>query len=222
MNVKLVRNLGLIALFSQCFSQFASAQVALSGTPAPWPYEYLRGDVVVPCLGDEASSCIWHRLVVDNPSKDTLECRGRVSYDGVNRANAASAERPMVLLPNSRIAVLADSTAPEVLVTSQSVECVVRRPPDESKLTPKCKPTILRMPSEAEYPGTSMHNSEEGPVLLEFSLSNKEGAPTDIVVVGSSLWPKLDESGVKYVSQFLGYTDCKHGRFRVPVSFRLR
>ena len=200
----------------------AVAQTPSADSSSQTPYEYLRGDVVVPCTDDATANCIWHRLIVDNQSNDTLECRGRVTYDAPNRDNATKSERPMVLLPRSRRAVLAEMTVPTVKVTEHSLECVVRKPPDASKLTPKCKPTIVVMPSEAEYPPESMQASEEGPVLLEFSQSNKQGSPTDVKVVGSSLWPKLDESGVKYVSKFVGYTDCKTGRFRVPVSFRLK
>jgi TonB family protein len=218
MNFRLATTIGVCVLSWNA----VHAQDAGTGAASQWPYEYVRGEVIVPCPDDETVNCIWHRLIVDNQSSDTLECRGQVTYDGVNRALAAKAERPMVLLPHTRRAVFADTTVPEVKVAAHNLECTVRHPPDSSKLTPNCKPTILRMPSEATYPASSMQAAEEGPVLLEFSLSNKEGAPTDIQVVGSSLWPKLDESGMKYVSQFVGVTDCKHGRFRVPVSFQIK
>ena len=197
-------------------SSFALAQAL------PQPYEYLRGEYVVPCPDDEKESCVWHRLVVDNQTANTLECRGRIAYDGVNREQLGKVEHPMVIESNSRQAVLADTTKPEVKSVSQSVECTVRPPLDDSKLTLSCKPILIKKPSGIDYPPASRRANEEGPVMLEFSLSNKEGAPTDIVVVGSSLWPKLDESAKKYVAQHTGITDCKKGRFRMPLTFRLR
>jgi TonB family protein len=193
---------------------------ALAQTPQP--YEYMRGEYEVPCPDDETQTCIWHRLIVDNQTANTLECRGRIAYDGINRDKAAAIERPMVIEPNTRRTVLGDTTAPNVKATSHSVNCVARRPLDNSKLTPECKPAFTSKPTAIDYPNESRTAGEEGQVVLEFSLSNKEGPATDIKVVGSSLWPKLDESAKKYVAQYIGTTDCKKGRFRVPVNFRLQ
>lgn len=215
-------NLNVIAAAVLCAVSMSAIAQEKALPNSPYPYEYMRGEVVVPCPDNEKESCIWHRLVLENSSKDTLECKGTMEYDGANRDHVSITQRPMVLLPKARKAVVADTTPPDVKVIKHNLDCKVRQPPDDSKLTPKCKPTILYMPSEAMYPATSMRAGEEGPVLLEFSFTNKEGPATDIKVVGSSLWPKLDESGIAYVSQFKGYTDCKTGRFRVPVSFRLQ
>jgi TonB family protein len=187
------------------------------------PYEYMRGEYVVPCPDDENENCIWQRLVVDNQSANTLECRGRIAYDSVNRDQLAAKEHRMAIEPNTRKAVLSDTTKPDVKSTSHGVDCIVRKPYDDSKLTPNCKPTLTKKPTGGiDYPPESRSAGEEGPVLLEFSLSDKEGPPTDIAVIGSSLWPKLDESAKKYVAQYAGVTDCKNGRFRMPLTFRLR
>jgi TonB family protein len=187
------------------------------------PYEYLRGEYAVPCGDDPDESCIWHRLIVDNQSANTLECRSRIAYDGVNRDQIATREHRMVVEPNTRKAVLGDETKPEVKASSHSVTCVVRKPYDDSKLTPNCKPTLTKKPTGGiDYPPDSRHAGEEGPVLLEFSLSDREGTPTDIVVVGSSLWPKLDASAIKYMGQYAGVAACQKGRFRMPLTFRLR
>jgi len=190
-------------------------------TPEEWAHEYMRGDVV-PCYDNEKENCIWQRLIVDNQSADTLECSGRLVYDGVNREQLAAAERRMVIMPHARKAVVSDSTKPEVAAASHSVRCSIRKPLDNSKLTPQCEPTVLNGPSSLNYPPESRKAGEEGTVLVEFSLTSELGHPTDIVAVGSSLWPKLDESGVNYVSQFNGATGCKHGRFRIPVTFQLK
>lgn len=187
------------------------------------PYEYMRGEYVVPCPDDAEASCIYHRLIVDNQSANTLECRASIAYSGANRDQLASKDHKMVVEPNTRRAVLADNTVPDVNATSHRVECKERKPPDDSKLTPNCKPTLIKKPTGSiDYPPESRRAGQEGPVLLEFTLTNKEGPPKDIVVVGSSLWPKLDESAVKYVAQYTGVTDCKQGRFRMPLTFRLR
>jgi TonB family protein len=128
----------------------------------------------------------------------------------------------MVIEPKTRRAVLSDNASPNVKAISHSVDCVVRPPLDDSKLTPNCKPTFTTKPTGIDYPKASRTAGEEGQVILDFSLNDKPAAPTDIKVVGSSLWPKLDESAKKYVAQYVGSTDCKKGRFRVPVNFRLQ
>src|SRR5882724_9249328 len=197
------------------------APAAKPEAPA-WPYEYMRGEVEVPCLDDAKESCVWHRLIVDNQSENTLECTGRLAYDGVNREQHATMEHRMVVMPHARKAIVADITNADVKAGSHGVDCVARKPPDNSKLTPNCKPTVLNGPGSLDYPRESRQAGEDGTVLVEFSLTNELAHPTDIVVVGSSLWPRLDESGIKYVAQFNGATDCKHGRFRIPVTFQLR
>jgi TonB family protein len=204
---------GSIALL--CGWQVGFAQTAQ-------PYEYVRGEYVVPCPDDDKAECRWHRLVVDNRTADTLECKSRISYSGINRNQAATFDHQMVVVPNARRAVLADTTNPDVTAQSHSVECRARPRTDDSKLTPQCKATLTKKPSGGiDYPPDSRKAGQEGPVMLEFSLSDKEGPPTDILIVGSSLWPKLDESAKKYVGQYTGKTDCKQGRFRMPLIFRL-
>lgn len=189
----------------------------------PWPHDYMRGEYEVPCPDSQSETCIYHRLIVENASDDTLECRSRITYDGVNRDGRRGKEHKSVVEPNARKAVLADNTTPDVKVESYGVECAVRKPTDDSKLTPNCKPTLTQKPTGSiDYPPESRLAGEEGPVLLEFTLTDEEGPPRDIVVVGSSLWPKLDESAVKYVAQYRGVTDCKQGRFRLPLTFRLQ
>jgi TonB family protein len=189
----------------------------------PWPHDYMRGEYEVSCPDSDAAACIYHRLIVENASDDTLECRSNVTYDGVNRDGQSTRDHKMVVEPNTRKAVLADNTTPDVKVVSYGVECAVRPPTDDSKLTLDCKPTLTQKPTGSiDYPMELRRAGQEGPVLLEFTLTDREGPPRDIVVVGSSLWPKLDESAVKYVAQYRGLTDCKQGRFRLPLTFRLQ
>jgi TonB family protein len=197
------------------------ASAALS--QEPWPYEYMRGEYVVPCPEKAEDSCVYHRLVVDNQSDDVLECRGQIAYSAVNRDGQTSKSHPSVVDAKSRKAVLSDVAAPDVNASSHGMNCKVRPRPDDSKLTPQCKPIITAKPTGSiDYSIESRNAGREGPVLLEFSFSDKDGAPTNIVVVGSSLWPELDASAVKYVGQYRGYTDCKQGRFRMPLTFKLR
>jgi hypothetical protein len=61
---------------------------------SPQPYEYMRGEYEVPCSDDESQNCLWHRLIVDNQTANTLECRGRIAYDGVDRDQVAKLEPP--------------------------------------------------------------------------------------------------------------------------------
>jgi len=219
-----VRRLTLALLAFATVTVFGAPEGAKKSSTAPksWEHEYLRGPVAVPCLDNEQESCIWHRLIVDNQSDNALECSGQLTYEGTNRSQAASIDHKMVVVAHARRVVLGDMTNPDVNVKAHDVLCAIRKTPDTSKLTPKCEPTVLNAPAELDYPIESRKLSEEGPVLLDFSLTEKEDHPTDIEVVGSSLFPRLDEAGIKYVSKFVGATDCKHGRFRIPVTFQLK
>jgi len=87
----------------------------------------------------------------------------------------------MVIMPHARKAVVSDSTKPEVAAASHSVRCSIRKPLDNSKLTPQCEPTVLNGPSSLNYPPESRKAGEEGTVLVEFSLTSELGHPTDIV-----------------------------------------
>ena len=185
-------------------------------------YEYMRGEHIVPCPDDENETCVYHRLIVENTSSNTLECYGQISFDGLDRDKVSSRKHHMVIEPNSRKAVVTDSAQVSVRATTHNVDCKIRKPLDDSKLTPKCKPTLSSKPTNIDYSSESRQAGQEGPVLLEFTLSDKEGAPTEITVVGSSLWPVLDDAAKKYVAQSSGSTDCKKGRFRMPLTFRLQ
>jgi TonB-like protein len=186
------------------------------------PHEYMRGEVTVPCPDDEKENCVYHRLIVDNQSSDWLECFGRMTYDGVNREKLSTAERKFVVVPHGRKVVVGDATTPDVNVTAHTMQCSARKPLDASKLTPQCTRVFSHSPKEIDYPPASRRASEEGPVLLDFSLTDHDDHPTDIVVVGSSLSQRLDEAAIAFVAKYIGSTDCKQGRFRTQVTFQLK
>jgi hypothetical protein len=212
----LARILSLTAIFLLQLGANAHAQNAKQ------PYEYLRGEHIVPCPDDENENCVYHRLIVENQSDKTLECHGQISFDGLDRDKVSSRKHHMVIEPNARKAVVTDVAQVAVRATTHNVDCKARPPLDDSKLTPKCKPTLTSKPTSIDYSSASREAGQEGPVLLEFTLSDKEAAPTEIVVVSSSMWPTLDDAAKKYVAQSSGYTDCKKGRFRMPLTFRLQ
>ncbi|HTE43427.1 MAG TPA: hypothetical protein VK629_21585, partial [Steroidobacteraceae bacterium] len=166
--MKQVRLWAMIAMLCACHGLAAQS---------PHPYEYMRGEYVVPCPDDDKVECIWHRLVVDNKSNDTLECGSRIAYNGINRDQIATLEHKMVVLPSSRRAVLADTTKTDVTAASHSVQCKARRSLDDSMLTPQCKATLKQPTGGIDYPADSRKAGQEGPVMLDFSLTDHEAAP---------------------------------------------
>src|SRR5262249_1008035 len=135
--------------------QIYAADTPPNPAPTEQPYEYMRGEVQVPCMDNEKENCIWHRLIVDNQSANTLICSGRMNYSGVDRDQKPSFEGKMVILPRVRRVVISDTTNPDISVTTHTMQCAVRPAPDTSKLTPKCKTIALNAPGSLDYPAES-------------------------------------------------------------------
>ena len=72
------------------------------------------------------------------------------------------------------------------------------------------------------YPAASQDAGEEGPVVVEFTLSGKAARPTDVRAVASSMYPRLDEAAVKAVGDMVMSSSCGKARYRLKLSFQLQ
>jgi TonB family protein len=87
----------------------------------------------------------------------------------------------------------------------------------------KCRVTTTGVPSVADfYPPGAKRRSEEGRVVVNVWLDQKEGQPALVELQESSGFPELDAAGVKMGSYMAFRGDCDQGYSSVAVSFRLQ
>ncbi len=104
----------------------------------------------------------------------------------------------------------------------------------DAKCTPRAKLPPLDTPANCKYevvkpitigdyyPTASQDAGEEGPVVVEFTLSGKAARPTDVRTVASSMYPRLDEAAVKAVGDMVMSSSCGKARYRLKLSFQLQ
>jgi TonB family protein len=223
--------IAVIALLLPAFVNAAETTVHVSPQHAEsggWTYQLKRDDTLVPCRARQKPRCITNIIVIDNPSASTLECQAGIRYEGVNNEGQQELAKPAVMQPKQNRAVIRDFAMPDVAIAAHEVSCKQRAPLDMSRLQHHCKahfdPSGIKLPEF--YPPTSRRAAEEGSVTMEFSLSPKEQAPHDIVVVGSSLYPRLDRAAVEAMSRAMGATEgaleeCETARYMFTINFKL-
>ncbi|WP_116812862.1 TonB family protein [Steroidobacter cummioxidans] len=214
----------LLTILLPMSASAAEIQIVSSQPPSPpWTFQLQRADAPVPCrAGEHPPKCVTNSLVIENQSGRILECQAEIRYDGLNSEGFPNMVKPAVLMPRESRVVLSERALPEVAVASHNVTCNARAL-DTSRLTRSCKSNLdtSKVDLAATYPPTSRRAAEEGPVILEFSLTREAGPPKDVVVAGSSLFPRLDQAAVEAISRATGSTDCEVGRFMFKLDFKL-
>jgi TonB family protein len=198
--------------------------LASAAEPEPqWKFRLDRQDMLVTCRAKEnPPRCITHNLIIDNESNSILECQAEIHYAGVNNEGFPDSTKPAVLFPRESRTVISEFALPEVEIASHNVTCKPRGL-DMSRLTRSCTRNLdtSKVNLVSAYPPTSRRAYETGPVLLEFSLTRKEGPPQDVSVAVSSLFPRLDQAAVDAIANARGSTDCDVGRFMFRLDFKL-
>lgn len=190
-----------------------------------WRYALTRDAKPTECYGTVIDTgCITNVVVARNLSNQTLECQASLQYSGVNDEGISNIRKPAVLKPQAIRSLISDVAKPDLAVAAYDVSCTPRRPIDKSQLTPNCKKTLdtSRIDLKTLYPPASRRESEEGPVILEFSLTRTSAAPSDIKVVGSSLYPRLDEAAIGALSKAVGSTECERATYLMELDFELK
>jgi TonB family protein len=165
---------------------------------------------------------VTHSLQVENRSADTLECFGEVSYDGLNAEGRAGTELPGAFLPHEKRTFLSDRAKPDARITNATVTCNVRKPRERVSVPKGCEFHVLDAPDLGSYyPAVSRRLSEQGPVVLTFVLPSARGTPTGVAVAGSSLFARLDQAAIDYVSQMVFESPCPATRYELLVRFKL-
>lgn len=187
-----------------------------------WYYRVVRSEQLKRCRFRGAPSCTEARFEVANRSNRILECRAQAQLSGNNNEGVSHLEMPGVVPPGSTRALLTTLLPGEVAVSSSTATCEEREPLGPLEVPAECHFQIARPVSVSDYyPTLSRRLGEQGPVALHFVLAQKEGKATNIEVIGSSLFERVDAAAVKAVGDIVFTTACPGHDFRMQLLFDL-
>ena len=111
---------------------------------------------------------------------------------------------------------------PDTAVASQDVQCKVREKSPPANIPDGCAFQLVRTVNLADYyPPASRRLADEGPVVVQFTLPQKEGSPVSPQALESSLFDRLDAAAVRAVGDMVMSTNCPGTTFRMLVDFKL-
>jgi TonB family protein len=189
-----------------------------------WLYYLARDIRPRRCSAQQAAEeCLYRAVHVRNDSDETLECKGEITYVGTDikgRHTVAS----QLLVTGRGTYLLVESLAKQGDdAQTFDAKCTVRPKLPPLDTPANCKYEVVKPISIADYyPAASQDAGEEGPVIVEFSLSGKAAKPTDVRAVASSMFPHLDEAAVKAVGDMVMSSSCGKARYRLKLSFQLQ
>ena len=170
-----------------------------------------------------AEDCLYRAVHVRNDSDETLECRGEITYAGTDNKGRQSATSQLLVTSRGTYLLVEGLAKQGVDAETFDAQCKVRPKLPPLDTPANCKYEVVKPVSIADYyPTASQDAGEEGPVVVEFSLSGKAAKPTDIRAVSSSMYPHLDEAAVKAVGDMVMSSSCGKARYRLKLSFQLQ
>jgi TonB family protein len=189
-------------------------------TDGAWSYTLIRDDRVRRCAKAE---CLQRIILVRNSSPRPLECTASLTYAGTDIDGKATPAGKAVVAGKSARAVVTSLAARGVDASTFDAQCKVRAELPALSTPATCKYQVIKPISIGDYyPDTSRQAGDEGPVVVEFSVGDKPANPTDVKVVASSLFPELDQGGVKAVQAMVMSSNCASGRYRLKLNFQLQ
>jgi TonB family protein len=198
---------------------FSEPRALASGS---WRYRVARLSQLQSCRKGGKPECFRSGVEIDNASGTTLECEAVLELDGGDADGFPDRHQSGVVLPHRRGTVLMVMLPSQTTVKSVTAQCTARAPLPLLETPAQCQAQIVKTVNLDEYyPSTSRRLLEEGPVILQFTLTGSEGPPTDIRVVGSSLSGRLDQGAVKALGDMGMKTNCPGSQYRMQLVFKL-
>jgi TonB family protein len=189
-----------------------------------WMYVLLRDDRPRRCSSQQtAEECLYRAVMVRNDSDETLECKGEIAYSGTDNKGKKTTSSQLLIAGRGNY-LLVDSLAKQgVDAETFDANCTPRAKLPALDTPANCKYEVVKPISIADYyPEASQDAGEEGPVIVEFTLSGKAARPTDVRAVAGSMYPRLDEAAVKAVGDMVMSSSCGKARYRLKLSFQLQ
>ena len=189
-----------------------------------WLYYLARDIRSRRCSAQEAAEeCLYRAVHVRNDSDEVLECKGEITYVGTD-SRGQKTVTGQLLVSGRGTYVLVESLAKQgVDAETFEANCTVRAKLPTLDTPANCKYEVVKPITISDYyPPASRDAGEEGPVIVEFTLSGKAARPTEVRTVASSMYPRLDEAAVKAVGDMVMSSSCGKARFRLKLSFLLQ
>jgi TonB family protein len=188
-----------------------------------WSFTLYRDDMPRPCGDNNAQSCLVRMVYVLNGSDRALECTGSISYEGTDITGKPTTQYRALVPERSSRGIVVSAAERSINASTFDADCTPRAPLPPLDTPATCKYEVVQPVTISDYyPDESRKNNEEGPVVVEFTVKGKAAHPVDVKVVASSLFPKLDEAGVKAVSDMVMSSNCKNSRHRLRMTFQLQ
>ena len=189
-----------------------------------WLYYLARDTRSRRCSAQETTEdCLYRAVHVRNDSDEVLECKGEITYVGTDSRGQKTATGQ--LLASGRGSYLLVESLAKHGVDAETFEakCTARAKLPALDTPANCKYEVVKPITISDYyPPASRDAGEEGPVIVEFTLSGKAARPTDVRTVASSMYPRLDEAAVKAVGDMVMSSSCGKARYRLKLSFQLQ
>jgi TonB family protein len=189
-----------------------------------WAYYLARDIRPRRCSAQQtAEECLYRAVHVRNDSDETLECKGEITYVGTDSKGQHTVGSQLLVTGRGTYLLVESLAKQGTDAETFDAECKVRPKLPPLDTPANCKYEVVKPVTIADYyPEAAQNAGEEGPVVVEFSLSGKAAKPTDIRAVSSSMYPHLDEAAVKAVGDMVMSSSCGKARYRLKLSFQLQ
>jgi TonB family protein len=189
-----------------------------------WLYYLARDIKPRRCSAQQAAEeCLYRAVHVRNDSDETLECKGEITYVGTDIKGRKTVSSQLLVTGRGTYLLVESLAKQGIDAETFDAQCKVRPKLPPLDTPANCKYEVVKPVSIADYyPSASQDAGEEGPVVVEFSLSGKAAKPTDIRAISSSMYPHLDEAAVKAVGDMVMSSSCGKARYRLKLSFQLQ
>jgi TonB family protein len=169
-----------------------------------------------------AEDCLYRAVHVRNDSDETLECKGEITYVGTDTKGRHTVSSQLLVTGRGTFLLVESLAKQGTDAETFDAQCKVRPKLPPLDTPANCKYEVVKPVSIADYyPEAAQDAGEEGPVVVEFSLTGKAAKPTDIRAISSSMYPHLDEAAVKAVGDMVMSSSCGKARYRLKLSFQL-
>jgi TonB family protein len=189
-----------------------------------WLYYLVRDDKPRRCGSQQpADECLYRAVHVRNDSDDVLECKGEISYAGTDSKGQTTTHGQALVSERTTFIVVESLAKRGTDAESFEARCTPRPKLAALNTPANCKYEVVKPISISDYyPPASQEAGEEGPVVVEFTLSGKAARPTDVRAVAGSMYERLDQAAVKAVSDMVMSSSCGKARYRLKLSFQLQ
>lgn len=199
-------------------------KVGASG--AGWKVNLIAYDELRECAANTVGNCrgVRHTVYFEaaNETSEYLRCKLALDHRVFAIGTVNTNQRETLLPPHFSRRVFAGRAGEISGPQDLRVSCAPVAGLAANVAAGKCRFTTTGVPSVADfYPPGAKRRNEEGRVVLNFWMDQREGHPSLVELRESSGFPELDMAGVKMGSYMAFKGDCDQGYTSVAIAFRL-